>query len=75
MSAWADMVVRGKTWKDMPGNSPMDKRCLFSLWRRGVLCDGEVDKTKSTFERKRARAHAMRRGELRQVKGVGELEW
>jgi transposase len=75
MSAWADMVVRGKTWRDMPGNSPMDQRCLFSLWRRGYLCDGEVDKSKTKQERTLARAHATRRGDVKRVKGVVELDW
>jgi hypothetical protein len=72
---WANMRVRGKTWRDMLGNSEFDKRCLFALWRRGYLCDGEVEPGVPLKERIRARAHATRRGEVRELTAVIHFDW
>jgi hypothetical protein len=30
-----DPVHEGKTWRDMPGNTPIQQRMNFALWKRG----------------------------------------
>lgn len=59
---------RGKTWRDMPGNDGVMRRCIFALFRRGLYEPGEIkfrgqQRGRKVKALKTARAKAKEEGE------------
>lgn len=68
---------RGKTWRDMPGNDGVMRRCIFALFRRGLYEPGEMKFRGQQRGRKRKAKEPEQEGDMSDgdLKAAMEMSW